>query len=251
LIRKNILTKDGRNPASGKKINAPATIARLYKFYITDNNPPSVPVFRAYAQQKKAYERLEERPQTITFSSPSGKKTGASYLKQYDRNTISRVKRSLPDNVSPRFGKYYKTVKHVRDEFTFRIRPPIKVNQATQGRAEHRAETVSQQIADIINAMYTTRKALYSHHAMGAIIAYHTSNIETMTGVSNPDGYIRVPWTRFPKIDFFRHNMVMGFDTAIGIVFNYPGGTVTIYKVEVYISTIFRGTNIDHLRIRS
>jgi hypothetical protein len=150
-----------------------------------------------------------------------------------------------------RYGRHYTTVKHVRDEFIYRIQPPIRANQQIRGSAERRAERVIDDIIRICNLMFSERRELYRNHAFGAIIMYRTNNIETNTGVSNPKGYIRAPWTRLPDIDLFRIALTEGFDTAFDILYKYPGGMIIIYRVDVYLSTLWKGTNIDFSRIRT
>lgn len=251
LKQKKILTKDGRNPSSGRRVSTKWSVYRLYKFYVIDGNSANRPVFEAYAQQKRTFSRLEEKGDAAKVSTPRGKRSGRQYIRSIDTKTGRSLAKGLSPNVSPRFGKYYKTVQHVRDEFTYRIEPPITATQATISKANKRAGDVSDDIVSILNRFLSARRSLYRNHAVGAIVTYRTKNVETASGITNPEGYIRIPWIRIYDVDIFKTALIEGFETALDIVFKYPGGSMSIRKVDVYISTVWRGTNIDLLRARN
>jgi hypothetical protein len=251
LRKKGIINAKGRNPASGKRIQGKWTIYRLYKFYVVDRHPRTDPYFQAYSLRKATYARIEEHGAKVIVSTPKGKKTGVRFIRDEDTRTEKILTRRLPENVEPRFGKYYKTVQHVRDEFTYRIRPPINASQLNYDAAFKRATRVTSEIVGILDLFLGTRRNLYKDKAVGSIVRYKTKNIRTNTGIDNPEGWIRVPWITITNKRLVEAAMLEAFETALQIVFKYPEGVVRIDRVDVYISTKFRGGNIDLLRART
>jgi hypothetical protein len=250
LIQKKILTKDGRNQASGKKVQSKAVIQRLYKFYITDKNPASRPYFEAYSLRKRTLSRIEREGSESSISTPRGRISGTKYVRDVDTRTGKTFEKSLPPEVSIRYGRYYKTVQHVRDEFTYRIRPSIRCNQATYSQAARRAERIVGEIVAVLRRLIKQRGSLYRDHDVGAIVRYRCHDIETRDGIDNPVGYCRVPWITVHDVDLFNVALSEAFETALNIVFKYPGGSVSVSRVDVYVSTKWRSTNLDLLRVR-
>jgi hypothetical protein len=251
LRKKGIINAQGRNPASGKRIQGKWTIYRLYKFYIVDRHPRTDPYFQAYSLRKATYERIEKQGAKVIVSTPKGKKTGVRFIRDEDTRTEKALIRKLPENVDPRFGKYYKTVQHVRDEFTYRIKPAIVASQVNYDQCVKRSMKVTREIIGILDLFLSTRRSLYKDKAVGSIVRYKTKNITTHDGTINPESWIRVPWITITNRSLVEAAMQEAFETALQIVFNYPEGVVRIDRVDVYISNKFRSGNIDLLRARS
>jgi len=250
LRKKGIIDKQGRNPLSRKRIQGKWTIYRLYKFYIIDKHRKTDPYFLAYSLRKRTFARIERLGPKTRVSTPSGMRTGRQFIRDIDKETERSLNKKLPGNVSPRYGRYYKSVQHVRDEFIYSLRPPIHASQLSFDSAMKRAENVTDEIVGIIDMFLKVRGALYRNHAVGSIVHYDTEHVTTASGVENPSGWIRVPWITIQNRDLIRAAMLEAFETAFMIVFKYPKGSVSVFRVDVYISTKFRGGTIDLLRAR-
>lgn len=251
LRKKGIVNAQGRNPASGKRIQGKWTIYRLYKFYVVDRHPKTDPYFLAYSLRKATYARIEEHGAKVIVSTPKDKKTGVRFIRDEDIRTEKALIKRLPENVEPRFGKYYKTVQHVRDEFTYRIKPAIVASQVNYDACIRRSQKVTRDIVDILDLFLKTRGNLYRDKAVGSIVRYKTKNITTHDGTINPEAWIRVPWITITNKSLVEAAMLEAFEMALQIVFKYPEGVVRIDRVDVYISNKFRSGNIDLLRARS
>lgn len=251
LKKKGIIDNQGRNPVSGRKIQGKWTIYRLYKFYITDRHKKSEPYFQAYSLRKATYARIEQHGPRVKIATPEGLKTGSSFVRGQDTRTEKELIRRLPPQVTPRFGRYYKTVQHVRDEFIYSIRPPIVASEVNYTVMIKRSMQVVSEIVSIIAHYLKIRGELYRNHAVGSIVHYNTDNLTTASGVENPSGYIRVPWITIQNRSLIEAAMQEAFETAIHMIFKYPQAIVEIYRVDVYISTKFRSGNIDLIRART
>ena len=250
LRKKGIINKQGRNPVSGRQIKGKWTIYRLYKFYVVDEHKKTDPYFQAYSLRKSTYARIEEHGPRVKVSTPAGMKTGSSFIRSQDTRTEKELLKRLPPQVTPRFGRYYKTMQHVRDEFIYSIRPPIVVSEVNYTSMMRRSEQVTREIVSIISHYLKIRGELYRNHAVGSIIHYNTDNMTTQSGQENPSGYIRVPWITIQNKSLIEAAMQEAFETAIHMIFKYPKAIVEIYRVDVYISTKFRSGNIDLIRAR-
>lgn len=250
LKKKGIITRQGTNPISGKKIQGKWTVYRLYKFYIIDKHRKTEPYFQAYSQRKAMYARIEKQGGSLQVLTPSGKKTASSFIRGEDIQTEKELTKKLPVYVSPSFGKYYRSVQHIRDEFTYSIRPPIVVSEVNYRSMLRRAEEVSRELVDIIHQYLRIRGELYRNHAVGAILFYDTDNVTTSSGLNNPSGHIRMPWITIQNYSIIEDALNECFETAFNIIFKYPKAIVEIYRVDVYISTKFRSGNIDLIRAR-
>lgn len=250
LRKKGIIDKQGRNPYSKKTIKGKWTVYRLYKFYVIDKHRTTEPYFQAYSLRKATYERIERLGKKAVVSTPKGKKTGVAFIREEDERTEKKLLSKLPSHVSPVFGKYYRTVQHVRDEFIYRIRPPITVTQLNYNAAHKRSENVVSDIVGILDLFLSSRKNLYRDKAVGSIVRYRLVGIEMRTGEDHVEAWIRVPWITITNRSLISAALLEAFETCMEIVFKYPKGIVKIDRVDVYISNKFRSGNIDLLRAR-
>jgi hypothetical protein len=241
--KKTWLKKNNALPRGARSLSA---INRLYSFY--HRKPLSTPFAEAYGMEKRAYSYIEKRGGEYVLASPKGYVSAKKYIKKMDLSTQKEI--VAPPHVEIKFNHYYKSVQHVRDEFIYVIQPPVIASVAGMNKALKRVEIdVIPNILQIIKSLIRARKALYRNHDIGAICHYETKGVETSTGVSNPTAYTRVPWIQIQHLRLFEESLFDAIKTAFDIVYNYKGSSVTLFRIDVYISTPWRASAFDMLRI--
>lgn len=225
----------------------PSTINRLYSFY--HKNPLSTPYSQAYGMQKRMHRYIEKTPEIYKIKTPKGRITTKKYIHQIDKETKKEALDLIPSYVNVDFNRYYPTVKHLRDEMRFVIKPPIKACVANMSKSLKRVSNeVIPLIIDTIKIIVKKRSFFYSGYDIGALCHFDSSDIETEGGVTDPSFYTRVAWIDINNLSLFSDSVFEAIKKGFDKVYDYKGSSVTLFRIDVYISTKWKASQVDMLR---
>ncbi len=241
---------------------AVSTVNRYYSVF--RRYGVDIPIEYASGNVRRIPKKIERQK---SFTTPKGKITAEQFkksegyqriqIKAEDKKTKEEIIQKLPYRFQGRqiFNHYYSWVKHVRDEFTYSIRPPIVAtnSKASIDHAKKQFQTeVYPEIADLVDNLIKYRGSIYRDHDFGALLYYDTFQMVTASGEHNPKGYIRVGWTAVEHKERFLKGVLEAVERALLVLSSASASAksyLKITRIDIYVSTKTRATKTDLMRV--
>jgi len=179
-------------------------------------------------------------------------RTGAGQTisgKEYVQTVEKETRQPETDYIQWTYGQTFGTENtplKVRDTLIYNIEPAETATEITMNAALKNMRKHIHDIWELFHLNYRSRKSLYRGKVTGALVYYHTEGVTSEDGVTNPEGFTTVQWNTLAKL---RPEIYRASQIAYDIVYRYKGSSVSIYRVEVYISTRKKATQMDLLRL--
>jgi hypothetical protein len=193
---------------------------------------------------KRLQTKIEKHGEKATIRTPKGKISAKEYVREIDKQSINKILSRISPMTQVQdvyFNKHIKAGK-VRDTFKYIIRPPIVTNMVMRRNAEARMTIEVREIMKIIDIIWKERGHFYSDSVIGALIFSNAEN------VPNPPPPYGVEFNTYEKFASRLHNMVKVLYS--NVFNNYPDAIIEIFRIDVFISTAGKLSNLSKLRSR-